>query len=162
VFPFLLLDFLSIRQNSVVKVVKSSDNFCMDLKLRAQLIREGNQAFNAGDIRKARELFLKTSYQDGLVRLGDHFMYDRRLPMLAFGYYKKAGRQDKVDEIFQRMVMALSEWLGKDKFKALASTGALAPVAANEEVSRKELNPDDFAIHPILKAKALEILNNKR
>lgn len=134
----------------------------MDTKLRAQLIREGNQAFNAGDIRKARELFLKTNYQDGLVRLGDHFMYERKLPMLAFGYYKKAGRQDKEDEIFQRMVMALSEWLGKDKFKIIPSNGAsVPPVAANQEVPRKELNPDDFSVHPILKAKALEILNIK-
>jgi hypothetical protein len=135
----------------------------MDTKLRAQLIREGNQAFNAGDIRKARELFLKTNYQDGLVRLGDHFMYERKLPMLAFGYYKKAGRQDKVDEIFQRMVMALSEWLGKDKFKVIPSNGVpVPPVAANQEVPRKELNPDDFSIHPILKAKALEILSTKK
>lgn len=67
----------------------------MDSKERAQLIREANTAFNAGDIRKARELFLKTDYKDGLIRLGDHFMYDRKLPMLAFGYYKKdrASRQ---------------------------------------------------------------------
>ncbi len=134
----------------------------MDIKLRAQLIREGNQAFNAGDIRKARELFLKTGYQDGLVRLGDHFMYDRRLPMLAFGYYKKAGRQDKVDEIFQRMVMALSEWIGKDKFKINPLDDQAHPPPANEESPKKELNPDDFAVHPILKAKALEILNSKR
>jgi len=131
----------------------------MEAKERVQLIREGNQAFNAGDIRKAREIFLKTGYQDGLVRLGDYFMYDKRLPMLAFGYYKKAGRQDKVDEIFQRMIMALSEWLGKDKFK---SSEPSPSQAANQEESVKELNPDDFKVHPILKAKALEILNGRK
>ncbi|TGN17338.1 hypothetical protein [Leptospira idonii] len=137
----------------------------MEAKLRAQLIREGNQAFNAGDIRKAREIFLKTGYQDGLIRLGDHFMYDKRLPMLAFGYYKKAGRQDKVDEIFQRMVMALSEWLGKDKFKTSEPMSApKEAAAANEEEGSgaKELNPDDFRVHPILRAKAIEILNKGR
>ncbi len=135
----------------------------MEAKLRAQLIREGNQAFNAGDIRKAREIFLKTGYQDGLIRLGDHFMYDKRLPMLAFGYYKKAGRQDKVDEIFQRMVMALSEWLGKDKFKTSESAPKEAEAANEEEGSgAKELNPDDFRVHPILRAKAIEILNKGR
>jgi hypothetical protein len=130
----------------------------MDIKLRAQLIREGNQAFNAGDIRKAREIFLKTSYMDGLVRLGDYFMYDKRLPMLAFGYYKKAGRKDKVEEIFQRMILALSEWIGKDKMKP---SSTFAP-PANEESPKKELNPDDFIIHPILKAKAMEILSQKK
>ncbi len=133
----------------------------MEAKERVQLIREGNQAFNAGDIRKAREIFLKTGYQDGLVRLGDHFMYDKRLPMLAFGYYKKAGRKDKVDEIFQRMVMALSEWLGKDKFKS-SEASTVSDQAANREESVKELNPDDFKVHPILKAKALEILNGRK
>lgn len=116
------------------------------------LIREGNTAFNSGDIRKARELFLKTDYKDGLIRLGDHFMYDRKLPMLAFGYYKKAGRQDKVDEIFQRMIYALSEWLGRDKWKKSEA----------EIQATSTLNPDDFRVHPILKAKALEILSSKR
>jgi hypothetical protein len=127
----------------------------MDSKLRAQLIRDGNTAFNDGDIRKARELYLKTDYKDGLVRMGDYFMYDRRLPMLAFGYYKKAGMQSKVDEIFQRMIYALSEWIGRDKFKMPKSA------SANQEISKKELNPDDFTVHPILRAKALEILGNK-
>ncbi|MCG6147695.1 hypothetical protein EHR04_13130 [Leptospira levettii] len=130
----------------------------MDSKERVQLIREGNTAFNAGDIRKAREIFLKTDYKDGLIRLGDHFMYDRKLPMLAFGYYKKAGRQDKVDEIYQRMVYALSVWLGRDKWKV--PTSANQSNEAQQE-SKSTLNPDDFKVHPILKAKALEILSSK-
>ncbi|MBM9591255.1 hypothetical protein JWG41_12400 [Leptospira sp. 201903075] len=130
----------------------------MDSKERVLLIREANTAFNAGDIRKARELFLKTDYKDGLIRLGDHFMYDRKLPMLAFGYYKKAGRQDKVDEIFQRMVYALSVWLGRDKWKLPESANQMDSSAK----SSTPLNPDDFVVHPILKAKALEILSSKR
>ncbi|MGE8720782.1 hypothetical protein ACO2KH_05555 [Leptospira terpstrae] len=131
----------------------------MDSKERAQLIREANTAFNAGDIRKARELFLKTDYKDGLIRLGDHFMYDRKLPMLAFGYYKKAGRQDKVDEIYQRMVYALSVWLGRDKWKQPESANQMD---ASRNKSSTPLNPEDFVVHPILKAKALEILSSKR
>jgi len=121
----------------------------MDAKQRASLIREGNAAFNSGDIRKAREVFLATGYQDGLLRLGDHFMYEKKLPMLAYGYYKKAGRQDKVEEIFQRMIFALSEWLGKDKMKVQPPKEA------------KPVSPEDFQVHPILKAKALEILGKK-
>ncbi|EKJ88070.1 hypothetical protein EHQ55_13635 [Leptospira meyeri] len=131
----------------------------MDSKERAALIREANTAFNAGDIRKARELFLKTDYKDGLIRLGDHFMYDRKLPMLAFGYYKKAGRQDKVDEIFQRMIYGLSVWLGRDKWKLPAPANQ---VESTETKSSMPLNPDDFVVHPILKAKALEILSSNR
>lgn len=151
----------------------------MDSSTRAQLIREANTAFNDGDIRKARELYLKTNYKDGLVRLGDHFMYDRKLPMLAFGYYKKAGMQSKVDEIFQRMIWALSTWIGRDKFKP-AGKGSSGLVANNEESNSgsiatnsgsqskftqetaSKLSPDDFKVHPILRAKALEILENKK
>lgn len=119
----------------------------MDSKERVALIREGNQAFNAGDIRKAREFFLKADYKDGLIRLGDFFMYDKKLPMLAFGYYKKAGRQDKVDEIFQRMIYALGEWLGRDKWKL--PEGRPTPTT---------LNPEDFRVHPLLRKTALDIL----
>ncbi|MDX1959722.1 MAG: hypothetical protein SFU98_14195 [Leptospiraceae bacterium] len=121
----------------------------LDPKLRAELIREGNAAFNDGDYVKAKNLFLQTEYKDGLIRLGDYYMYEKRLPMLAYGYYKKAGYQQKIDEIFQRMLMALSEWLGKDKFKISSAV---------KSEPKPELNPDDFQVHPILKAKALEIL----
>jgi hypothetical protein len=149
----------------------------MDSSTRAKLIREANAAFNEGDIRKARELYLKTNYKDGLVRMGDYFMYDRKLPMLAFGYYKKAGMQSKVDEIFQRMVWALSTWIGRDKFKPASSNSPSSSVSDKEsnlgskelqsvatiqsELSQK-LTPDDFKVHPILRAKALEILENQK
>jgi len=118
----------------------------MDAKERAALVREGNTAFNDGDYKKARELFLRTNYKDGLIRMGDYFMFERKLPILAFGYYKKAGHQQKIDEIFQRMIYALSRWIGEDKFKK-----AEAP-------ARQELNPDDFTVHPLLKKTALDIL----
>lgn len=141
----------------------------MDSSTRAQLIRDANTAFNAGDIRKARELYLKTNYKDGLVRMGDYFMYDRKLPMLAFGYYKKAGMQSKVDEIFQRMIFALSTWIGKDKFKPASSKDTssnsssqskILPKPANNLEPSRTVSPEDFQVHPILRAKALEILDN--
>jgi hypothetical protein len=122
----------------------------MDAKTRAQLIREANTAFNDGDYAKARKLYVETNYRDGLKRMGDYFMYERKLPMLAFGYYKKAGIQEKVDEIFQRMIFALSEWLGKDKIKP--------EFLARTNQDSKPLDPEDFTVHPILKQKALEIL----
>lgn len=113
-----------------------------------ELIRVGNQAFNEGDIRKARECFLKTEYKDGLIRLGDYFMFERKLPILAYGYYKKAGYQKRIDEIFQRMLWALSEWIGPDKFKAPQSTS-------------KSPDPEDFTVHPILRQTALDILKKQ-
>jgi hypothetical protein len=124
----------------------------MDSKRRAELIREGNTAFNSKDYTKAKQIFMETNYKDGLIRLGDYYMYDRKLPMLAYGYYKKAGYTQKIDEIFQRMIFALGELLGRSAYKAV------------EKVEGKDLNPDDFQVHPTLRAKALEILqkNSKK
>ncbi len=122
----------------------------MDSKKRAELIREGNAAFNSKDYTKAKQLYIETNYKDGLIRLGDYYMYDRKLPMLAYGYYKKAGHTQKIDEIFQRMIYALGELLGKGIYKAVDSK------------PKEDLNPDDFRVHPVLKAKALEILENSK
>ena len=121
----------------------------MDIKNRFKLIREGNIHFNNKNYRKAREIFIKTNYQDGLIRMGDHFMYERRLPILAYGYYKKAGRQDKVDEIFERMVWAMGKLLGKDSLKSDS------PVHTSNSSSK------NLRVHPILRQKALEILKKK-
>ena len=46
------------------------------------------------------------------------------------------------------MLYALGTWIGMDKFKIKE-----APVTND-----KPLSPDDFTVHPILKAKAMEIL----
>ncbi len=89
----------------------------MDSSLRAEKIREGNRAFNEGDYPRARELFTQAQYKDGLIRIGDYYMYDRRLPLLAYGYYKKAGDQKKIDDLHRRMIGALGSWLGNDKIR---------------------------------------------
>lgn len=89
----------------------------MDSKERAEIIRQGNAAFNAKDYAKAKELFTTANYADGLVRLGDYYMFERRLPLLAYGYYRKANAKAKVDDIRRRMISAISVWLGKDKLK---------------------------------------------
>ncbi|TGM61864.1 hypothetical protein [Leptospira adleri] len=127
----------------------------MDSRERAETIREGNRAFNDGDIRKARDLFIKADYKDGLIRLGDHFMYEKKMPLLAYGYYKKAGYQKRIDEIFQRMMWALSQWIGADKFKAAPSD------PTQSENSPSFPDASEFQIHPILRQTALDILKKK-
>lgn len=89
----------------------------MDSKTRIDLIRQGNEAFNTGDYPKARDLFTRASYSDGLIRLGDHYMYERRLPLLAYGYYRRAGATEKINDLHRRMVGAISAWIGSDKLK---------------------------------------------
>ncbi|XDD51310.1 hypothetical protein AB3N59_05980 [Leptospira sp. WS92.C1] len=132
------------------------DGLGMDSRERAEIIREGNRAFNEGDIGKARNLFVKAEYKDGLIRLGDHFMYEKKMPLLAYGYYKKAGYQKRIDEIFQRMMWALSQWIGADKFKAEPTDpiSSGAPTSSFPDASK-------FQIHPLLRQTALDILKKK-
>ena len=89
----------------------------MDKKERIALIRKGNESFNNGNIQKAIEIFVKTDYKDGLARIADFYYYDKKMPLIAFKFYKMANMRDKVDEIFERMILALGEWIGEDKLK---------------------------------------------
>ncbi len=86
----------------------------MDDKTRVELIRKGNELFNSGDIKGAAVLFVKTGYRDGITRVADHYFYDLRRPLVALKFYRMVNRQDKVNEIFERMVFALGRLLGKD------------------------------------------------
>ena len=137
----------------------------MDSSTRAQLIRDGNRAFNEGDYPKARELFTRANYHDGLVRIGDHYMYDRRLPLLAYGYYKKAGANKKIEDLHRRMVGAIGTWLGRDSLRDDSISemeidmGEEMPVAGYEDLDENGMIP--IVVHPALKRKALEFLNRR-
>ncbi len=114
----------------------------MDSKERVELIRRGNELFNNGEINKAAALFVKTGYRDGLTRIADHLFYDKRQPLYALKYYRMVNRQDKVQEIFERMAFALGKLLGKET----------APT------QKFELPP--LKVSPKLKIIAEEILRN--
>ena len=86
----------------------------MDSKIRVELIRKGNELFNEGDIMQAAAIFVKTEYRDGITRVADYYFYDRRQPLVALKFYRMVNRQDKVAEIFERMVFALGKLLGKE------------------------------------------------
>ncbi|GIX40360.1 MAG: hypothetical protein KatS3mg129_0093 [Leptospiraceae bacterium] len=86
-------------------------------KERIILIQKGKEAFKNKDYKLAKECFLKANYKEGLIQLGDYYMYEKRLPLLAYGYYKKAGAIDKVEDLHRRMILALGKWIGEDKIK---------------------------------------------
>ena len=46
------------------------------------------------------------------------------------------------------MIYALGQWIGMDKFK----------IKEVPTTNDKPISPDDFKVHPILRTKALEIL----
>lgn len=117
----------------------------MDKKERIALIRKGNELFNKGEIEAAIKIFLKTDYRDGITRIGDYYFYDKKQPLIAFKFYKKANMQEKINEIFERMVYALSIWIGEDKLKQKPAAQKTPPLK----------------VSPILKKAAEDILKNK-
>lgn len=133
----------------------------MEPGLRAEFIRKGNQAFNEGDYGRARELFTKAAYKDGLIRLGDYYMYEKRLPLLAYGYYKRAGANAKIEDLHRRMVLALGAWLGRDKIReeSLKSLGIGGTPANNAEPDDDGMIP--IQVSPVLREAALKILEHR-
>ncbi len=124
----------------------------MDKKERIELIRKGNELFNKGEIEKAAVVFRKTGYRDGLTRIGDHYFYEKKQPLIALKYYKMVNKVEKVNEIFERMVFALGKWLGEDTVKGESPA---------QKVDRKvELPP--LKVSPKLKILAEEILNREK
>jgi len=130
----------------------------MDSSQRAEIIRKGNEAFNQGDYPLAKTLFIQASYKDGLIRLGDYYMYEKRLPLLAYGYYKKADATTKIMDIQRRMIGALAEWIGRDKFKPDSLPGSRK--ASLPSTDKDGMIP--VSVSPQLKEAALKILNSRK
>ncbi|HOW83016.1 MAG TPA: hypothetical protein PK573_10690 [Spirochaetota bacterium] len=86
----------------------------MESSERIKLIRLGNELFNDKNIEGALKIFVKTGYRDGITRIADYYFYDKKMPLVALRYYRMVKREDKVREIFERMVFALGKLLGKN------------------------------------------------
>ncbi len=75
----------------------------------------GNQAFNKGDFDQASRIFKAVHYQDGLIRLGDHYYYTKHQPLMAYGYYRLAKYKKMLDKINDGFIFALRCWLDPKK-----------------------------------------------
>jgi hypothetical protein len=119
----------------------------MEEKERVALIRRGNEFFNDGRVDDAAKIFIATQYRDGLTRIGDLYYFDKKMPLIAYKYYKLAERKDRINDIFLRMMMALKSLVTAE------STGTPEP-----QHMRVELPP--LKVSPKLKIIAEEILRN--
>lgn len=115
----------------------------MDKSEKVQLIRKGNELFNEGNVYQALQIFVKTEYRDGILRAADYLYYDQKQPLAALKFYQMIKRQDRVDEIYGRMMFAFSK-LVKEEDK-------------NSEVDEEEI---EVKVHPKLKILAEEILRD--
>ena len=86
----------------------------MDDKERTALIRKGNAAFNDGNVDLASQIYKTTEYKDGLIRIGDYYYFEKRQPLLAYGYYRKANHSQMMDKLSESFIFALKCWLSDD------------------------------------------------
>ena len=82
-------------------------------KERLTLIRKGNELFNGGEIDKAARIFTTTAYKDGLIRVGDYYLFDKKSPLKALSYYIEARYQKRINELSERMAAVLKKWLSE-------------------------------------------------
>ena len=71
----------------------------MDSQERAGLIRKGNELFNQGKINEAMKLFVQTNYGDGIMRIADHYYYDKKRHEEAIVVWERAS--EKMDHFLE-------------------------------------------------------------
>ncbi|MDR1315546.1 MAG: hypothetical protein LBK13_01625 [Spirochaetales bacterium] len=93
---------------------RSTDgNPALSGKDRAALVRRGNEFFNSGNLTAAKRVFLTTGYGDGLIRMGDHYLKNKEF-LEAFRMYWLGKEKKKSDELIEKMVFVIREWLHED------------------------------------------------
>ena len=85
-----------------------------DSATRAQLVRKGNEFFNAGKYHSAEKIFVTIDYKDGLVRLGDYFFKQKDL-YNACRMYFMTDDQSKIDAFCDKAVNVIQRWLSEDE-----------------------------------------------
>ncbi len=80
---------------------------------KVKLIRKGNQLLNENKIEPATKIFWLTDYRDGLIRIGE-ILCKQNQPFKAMLYFQKAKSQKHLEELFGRMLWALSQWIKKE------------------------------------------------
>lgn len=81
---------------------------------RFYFIRKGNELFNKKDYINAEKIFKLTNYVDGLIRLGDIYLYKKGNILKALELYKFAKYQKRIDEVAQIISKIIKNWLKED------------------------------------------------
>jgi len=97
-------------------LIKSADEplRAVELDRKAKLNRRGNELFNGGDIETARRIFQTTGYSDGLIRVGDRYMQDRR-PVDALKMYWLARDERKIEALVGDMAVVIQKLLREEE-----------------------------------------------
>lgn len=94
---------------------------------KVQLLRKGNELFNAGQVVLAEKIFITLAYTDGLTRLGDYY-YKKSDYKKAAELYLKAPDPKRLAKVCSRMAQVV---------RLLMTDG---PGVASKVVAQKEGN----------------------
>lgn len=89
----------------------SNKNSSIDKYDKLLLIRKGNELFNKGNIKLAAKIFLTTGYKDGLIRIGDYYLFEKRDVAKALKYYKLSGYKKREELLAENIANLLKVWL---------------------------------------------------
>jgi hypothetical protein len=77
---------------------------------KVRLNRRGNELFNKGDIEAARRIFQTTGYSDGLIRVGDRYLSQKR-PLDALKMYRLARDERKSEALIATAALVVQTML---------------------------------------------------
>jgi hypothetical protein len=81
---------------------------------KAKLNRKGNELFNTGDVEAARRVFQTTGYSDGLIRVGERYMAERR-PLDALKMYRLARDDRRAEELISSAALVIQFLLSEEE-----------------------------------------------
>jgi hypothetical protein len=87
---------------------------------KAQLLRRGNEFFNAGNYDMAAKIFTTLRYTDGLIRLGDTF-YKQGDFQKAATFYLKAPAPAQLQKVCKRMAEVVRLWMSDGNISQVSS-----------------------------------------
>lgn len=73
---------------------------------KVKLNRKGNELFNSGDVEAARRIFQTTGYSDGLIRVGERYMAERR-PIDALKMFKLAKDDRRAEGLISSAALVI-------------------------------------------------------
>ena len=73
---------------------------------KVKLNRKGNELFNGGDVEAARRIFQTTGYSDGLIRVGEKYMSERR-PIDALKMYRLARDDRRAEALISSAALVI-------------------------------------------------------
>ncbi len=73
---------------------------------KVKLNRKGNELFNSGDVEAARRIFQTTGYSDGLIRVGERYMAERR-PIDALKMFRLAKDDRRAEGLISSAALVI-------------------------------------------------------